>query len=49
VLASVNRQIIAIHYKFNLSAYVQEPLVIGRRGCTGRDLNEETLAVDNGR
>jgi hypothetical protein len=23
--------------------------VIGRRGCTGRDLNEETLAADNGR
>jgi len=23
--------------------------VICRRGCTGRDLNEETLAADNGR
>jgi len=32
-----------MRYKFNLSAYVQEPLVIGRRGCLGRDLNEETL------
>jgi len=30
------------------STYVQEPLVIGRRGCTGKDLNEKTLAVDNG-
>jgi len=29
--------------------YIQEPLVIGRRGCTGRDLNEKTLAEDNGR
>jgi hypothetical protein len=38
-----------MRYKFNLSTYVQEPLVIGRRGCTGRDLNEETLAADNGR
>jgi hypothetical protein len=34
--------------KFNLSTYVPELLVIGRRGCTGRDLNEETLAADNG-
>jgi hypothetical protein len=24
---------IAIRYKFKLSAYVQEPLVIDRRGC----------------
>jgi hypothetical protein len=32
-------------YKFNLSTYDQEPLVIGRRGCMGRYLNEETLAV----
>jgi len=32
-----------------LSMYVQEPLVIGRRGCTGRDLNKETLVADNGR
>ena len=32
-----------------LSTYVQEPLAIGRRGCTGRDLNEKTLAADNGR
>jgi hypothetical protein len=36
---------IAIRYKFKLSTYVQEPLVIGR--CTERDLNEET-AADNG-
>jgi hypothetical protein len=32
----------------SLPAYVQEPLAIGRRGCTGRDLNEKTLAADNG-
>jgi len=32
-----------------LSTYVQEPLAIGRRGCTGRDLNEKTLATGNGR
>jgi hypothetical protein len=38
----------AMCYKFNLSTYVQEPLVIGRGGCMGRDLNEEMLAVDNG-
>jgi len=31
-----------------LLTYVQEPLVIGRRGCTGRELNEKTLAADNG-
>jgi hypothetical protein len=37
-----------MHYKFNLSTYVQEPLVIGRGSCTGRDLNEEMLAADNG-
>ena len=35
--------------RVNLSTYVQEPLVIGRRGCTGRELNEKTLAADNGR
>jgi len=40
---------VAIRYKFNLSTYVQEPLSIGRRGCRGRDLKEETLAADNGR
>jgi len=28
--------------------YAQEPLVMGTRGCTGRDLNEEMLAADNG-
>jgi len=28
---------VAIHCKLNLSSYVQELLVIGRRGCTGRD------------
>jgi len=32
-----------------LSRYVQELLAIGRKGCTGRDLNEKTLAADNGR
>ena len=32
-----------------LSTYVQEQLVIGRRGYMGRDLNEKTLAADNGR
>jgi len=32
-----------------LSTYVQELLAIYRRGCTGRDLNEKTLAADNGR
>jgi len=31
-----------------LSTYVQEPLAVGRRGCTGRDLNEKTLGTDNG-
>jgi len=31
-------QFMAIHYKFNLSTYVQEPLVIGRRGCVQRDI-----------
>jgi hypothetical protein len=29
--------------------YVQELSVLGRRGCIGRDLNEETLAADDGR
>ena len=32
-----------------LSTYVQEPLMIGRRGRTGRDLNEKKLVADNGR
>ena len=38
----------AIRYKFSLSAYIQELLVIGGAGvgggggCTGRDLNGET-------
>jgi len=32
-----------------LRTYVQEPLAKGRRGCTGRDLNEKMLAADNGR
>jgi len=31
-----------------LSVYIQELLTIGRRGCTGRDLNEKTLVADNG-
>jgi hypothetical protein len=34
-------RLIAIHYKFNLSTYVQELLVIGGKSCMGRDLNEE--------
>lgn len=33
--------LIAIRYKFNLSTYVQELLVIGGSCCMGRDLNEE--------
>jgi len=32
-----------------LSTYVQEPVTLGRRGYTGRDLNEKTLATDSGR
>ena len=32
-----------------LSPYVQEPLAIGGRGCTGRDLDEKTLVAANGR
>jgi len=32
-----------------LSTYVQEPLVIGTMGCSGRDLNEKMLATDSGR
>ena len=43
------RWFMGMRCKFNLSTYVQEPLVIGRRGCTGRDLNKETLAADIGR
>ena len=39
----------AMRYKFNLSVYIQEPLVVGRRCCKGGGLNEETLAVDNRR
>jgi len=38
----------AMHCKFNLSTYVLELLVIGKRGCTGRYLNQEMLAADNG-
>jgi len=38
----------AIRYQFKLSMYVQEQLVIGRRGCMGRDLNGEWMAADNG-
>jgi len=29
---------IAIRYKFKLSTYVEEPLVVGCRGCVQRDL-----------
>jgi len=32
----------------SLSTYIHEPLAVGRRGCTGRDLNEKRLAVDTG-
>ena len=32
-----------------LSVHVQEPLAIGRRDCTGTDLNEKTVEADNGR
>jgi len=28
----------AMRYKFNLSTCIQKTLVIGRRGCVGRDL-----------
>ena len=38
-----------LRYKFNLLTHVHEPLVLGRRGCTGIKLNEEKLAADNGR
>ena len=50
-----HQQIVAEHFWYicffgllasvtdGLSTYVQEPLVISRRGCTGRDLNEEML------
>jgi len=27
-----------MRYKFNVTAYVQEPLVIGRRGCVRGDI-----------
>ena len=30
--------------KDGLSTYVQEPLAVGRRGSTGRDLNEKTVS-----
>jgi len=33
----------AIRCKFNLSTYVQEPLVTARWGRTGKDLNGETV------
>jgi len=32
------RRFIAIRYKFKLSAYVQEPLVIYGRGCVWREI-----------
>jgi hypothetical protein len=32
------RQLIAIRYKFKRSTYIQEPLVIGRRGCVQREI-----------
>jgi len=34
----------AIQYKFKRSAYVQEPLAMGRGGCVQRDLNGETVS-----
>jgi len=39
-----SRQFIAISYKFKLLMYMQEPLVIGRRGYLQRDLNEKTVS-----
>ena len=40
---------IAIHYKFKLSTYVQELLVIGRWGCVQREIEmRKQLAADNG-
>jgi hypothetical protein len=35
-----HRRFIAIRYKFKLSTYIQEPLVIGRRGRVHTALNE---------
>ena len=32
----------AMCYKFNLVTYVQRPLVVERRGCTERNVNEIT-------
>jgi len=37
-------QFMTISYKFKLSRYVQELLVVGMRGCVERDLNEETVS-----
>jgi len=31
-------RLIAIHYKFKLLTYVQELMVIGRRGCVQREI-----------
>jgi len=36
---------IAIHYKFKLPTYIQEPLVMGRRGYLHRDLNGEMVSI----
>ena len=39
---------IAICYKFEPSTHVQEPLVIGRRGCVQREIEMgKRLAADN--
>ena len=38
-----SRRFTAIRYKFNLPMYMQEPLVIGRRGYLQRDLNKKTV------
>jgi len=34
---------------YGRSVNVRSGTVVDRRGCTGRDLNEKTLAADNGR
>jgi hypothetical protein len=38
------RRFIAIRYTFKLPTYIQEPLVIGRRGYLDRDLNEKKVS-----
>ena len=36
--------VVVCRLRVNLSTYVQEPLAISRRGCTGRDLTFRNLA-----